>query len=320
MRAGWILPLILLTVVFHADALRGQMLLVDRGAGSKSGAHGLGVAITSGYVGDHFLVGSAGELWLVESARVWVVPEPRIRREGKVGDFFGKIAFAGGIEIPPPAPGQPDCDCHNLLLLQTGVFARDKDESGPGDVQVTRISSSLWQIDFRRLHWSIPGGNDIQFGILASGRLSQEGNPYRLFSAAQESSTPHHLRIFTDQGKMQGPYTEPGLRPNTVIPVQIRGHLQATVSIRPAADTIDVVLHGSPSFDIRKTEASSLRFGPKKSPPVSTSAESSAGQSVMVARFRRQDAGIQPTDVNVCLSGRQNNGVLFEGCALLGHR
>jgi hypothetical protein len=293
---------------------------VDRTGAPKSSSPGLGRAKTSGYAGDRFQIGKPGQLWVVESARTWVIPEDRVPRDGKVGDFFEKIAFAGGIEIPPPASGEPDCDCHNLLLLQTGIFEPRRDEANTNDIRLTKVSPSLWQIDFRRLSWTVPGGSNLQFGVLGIGRPAGHAEPYRLFSAAARVDTPNHLRAFSEKGKLEGEYTEPGLPPNTAIRVQVWGHLSASISIRRRGDLIDVTLHGTPSFDVRKIRLADLRFGPKRGVPVSTQPQPAGQQMKIVARFRQQDTGIQPGDVNACLSGRQADGVPFEGCALLGRR
>jgi hypothetical protein len=296
------------------------MLVVDRATAAKSGASEIGRSRTSGYVGDYFRIGRPRESWVVESARVWVTPEHQARKDGKIGDFFEKISFAAGIEFPAPPSGQPDCDCHNLIPLQTAAFHTGSDDPDTAGVRVTRVAGNLWQVDFRRLNWTVPGATNLQFGISSVGRPSGSGGPYRLLSAVSEPDAPHQLRSFTENGKMEGVYTEKGLHGRSAIRVQVWAHLIANISIRPERELIEVTLHGSPTFDVRKTQLADLRFGPGKAVAVSTKVVVDAGQMNLVARFNRKDVGFGPNDVNTCLSGRQTSNIPFEGCALVSRQ
>jgi hypothetical protein len=95
------------------------------------------------------------------------------------------------------------------------------------------------------------------------------------------------------------------------------GHKSAPVVIRSAAATIEVVLRSDASFDAAKANPPSLRLGPKDAAPVASRLADIDGHPAVVARFRRTDTGLQTSDLNACLSGRQLDGIPFEGCDLL---
>lgn len=320
MRTGETLLVSAWLAVLSAAPVYGQMMVVDRSAAPKSGVSEIGRSRGSGYVGDYFRIGSARELWVVESARVWVTPEHRDRKDGKIGDFFEKISFAAGIEFPPPPSGQPDCNCHPLIPLQTAAFHNGSDEPDAADIRVSRLADNVWQIDFRSLHWTVPGATNLQFGISAKGRPSGSAESYRLWTALSDSDTPHQLRSFTDAGKMEGVYTEKALHARSTIRIQVWAHLIANISIRPERELIEVTLHGSPTFDVRKTQLADLRFGPGKAAAISTKVVLEAGQMNLIARFKRKDIGFGPNDVNTCLTGRQTGNISFQGCALVSRQ
>src|SRR6185312_4424514 len=85
--------------------LSTQFLAVYRGIPGTTGRVRLGWAKSAGFVGDHCSLGTAGEVWIVDSLRVWAMPET----DGQLGDLFSKLALFGGIESPEPPEGQPEC-------------------------------------------------------------------------------------------------------------------------------------------------------------------------------------------------------------------
>jgi hypothetical protein len=135
-----------------------------------------------------------------------------------------------------------------------------------------------------------------------------------------EADGGHHLKAFDDKGKLEGPVTMPGgnSRDNVGFRVQVWAHKMATIGIRASdAQTVEVVLRTEGGFEAAKADPSSLRFGPKHAPAIRTHVETVDGNVTVVARFRRVDAGLQGRGVNACLTGKQSDGVPFEGCEIV---
>jgi hypothetical protein len=81
-----------------------------------------------------------------------------------------------------------------------------------------------------------------------------------------------------------------------------------------------VVLHGSESFDVELVVLDSLAFGPggaplvgNDNPPVSDINDD--GFLDLFCKHAVPETGIAMGDVEACLTGETNEGVMFEGCA-----
>src|SRR5689334_17258184 len=83
--------------VLLTSAVHGQMLMVDRPPEAGAPA----VASGAGFTGDHFTLGNAGEVWIIDSIRVWASAM-------KVPNPYGKALLFGGIEAAPARPGEPE--------------------------------------------------------------------------------------------------------------------------------------------------------------------------------------------------------------------
>jgi len=243
------------------------MLMVDR-APQPSGSP---VKAPSGFIGDHFVLGAAGEVWVIDTIRVWAAP----------GKSSAKVALFGGIEAPPAKPGEPECDCHNLMQIQAKA-------PGPGG-----------PVDFKQVSWSVPGGSQIQFGVMGVALQSM-------------TAGEHQLKKFDSKGKLLGELE--GADKSTGIAVQVWAHLTASLAIQSLGGIVDVALRGSPTFDVTHADLASLRFGPKGASPLSTLLVNAEGNKNLTLSFRAADVGIQPTDFIACLKGRLQNGTPFEAC------
>src|SRR5689334_11046504 len=106
------LHVVLLAFLIHGLPMEGQMLLVDRGipqtAADKDRSIRVAWTKSSGFVGDRFKLGLAGEIWIMDAIRIWAIPE---KSSAHLGDLYEKVTLFGGIENAPRDPGQPDCDC-----------------------------------------------------------------------------------------------------------------------------------------------------------------------------------------------------------------
>ena len=288
-------------------ALPAQMLVVDRGI-SKGTDAGLRVGRIkgAGFVADHFRMGASGEIWIIDTIRVWGRPDG----SAKLGDLFENVTLFGGIEAGPLSPGQPDCDCHNLMTIKSARLHPGADQPESGEVMVS-AAAGMRQIDFRSVSWSVPGGVDIQFGVMGVAR----GGKHTWYNQAAGMAEMHPLKIFDDKGKLEGPYAAEESKVG--LNVQVWGHKSVSVAIRSAAATIEIALSGGASFDVAKADPASLHLGPKAAAPFATRLETVDGHPALIVRFRRTDTGLDASAVNACLAGRQLDGVPFEGCDLL---
>jgi hypothetical protein len=280
----------------------GQMLVVDRAM--PSGGVWLGRAEAPGFVADHFKIGAPGEVWIVDAIRTWASAD-RNGSPVRLNDVFEKVTLFGGIEATPPdptQPPQPECDCHNLMAIKSGSLS-----AGGSDVRVSSATSGGWQLDFQNIHWSIPGGVPIQFGVMGVARTSAVW-----FNHAAQAADAHELKAFDEKGKLDGPYTEAHTRIG--ISIQVWAHKTAPVTIRSTSKSIEVMLRSDKSFDATKADPASLRFGVRQVGSIGTRLETVEGQAALVACFRNADEGNQGKTVSLCMTGRLQDGVPFEGC------
>jgi hypothetical protein len=297
-RISRILPIGLAMPVLALSAQ--QILMVDRAPGSDGGIS-LGRTKSPGFPGDHFSLGAQGEVWIIDSIRVWGTPAVS---GAQPGDVYAKFILFGGIESPPPAPGQPECDCHNLMAIRTS----------PSGTVLSRAGSGLWQLDFTDLHWSVPGGVQIQFGVMTVARPAPGGVPAWLNQAGR-TGTSHQLRLFDEKGRLDGPIDSegPAADPNLGIHVQVWGHKTAPVVIRSAGSLIEVALLSNSAFDASRADVASLRLGPKAAVPTGSQLTQKDGVTELLIRFQRSETGLNAAAVQACLTGQQD-GIPFEGC------
>jgi len=272
-------------VFILAQAAYGQALVVDQPY--RSNAAKLGVP--RGFVGDHFVLGSHGEVWVIDSLSTWV----------SRADLPGTVKLLGGVEAdlsPQGTPAQPDCACHNLTVLKSGAV-------GP-EIRVSAVAPRIWRIDFQDLRWSVPGGVPIQFGVLGAGR-----------NTASRTTSHHDLRLFDDDGKLLGRYMAQDAPPDQAlgIDVQVRGHRTVPVALRASGGMLEVALQPGNGFDPAQADPASLRLGFRHVPPVSTT----EAPNRLLLQFRREDVGPRPGELTVCLTGTLRDGIPFEGCDLV---
>lgn len=300
--------------------MAGQMLVVDRGISSSMPETGvrLGKTQAPGFIGDHFQIGQKGEIWIVDHIRTWTGAGESGERPASLVDVFEKASLFGGIEAPPPEPGrapEPECDCHNLIPIRSGRLRSGANTAGVPDVHLSNASGGIWQVDFENLRWFVPGGVEIQFGVM--GVSPGGGNPW--YNQAGKVGGAHQLKAFDEKGKLERLYTIDGapVDGDFGLNVQVWAHRMAPVKVRSSGTVIEVGLHSDVSFDAAKADAATLRFGPKNATPVGSRLETVDGHAALVARFRLADTGIQGSNVSVCLNGLDQDRVPFEGCDLI---
>ncbi len=292
----WQAPLAAAVLWSCGQPLYGQFLLVNRpmknpAEPSKSvrfeGKPG------SGFLADRFQIGAKGEVWVIDRLRLW----------GQVdGGRIERATLFGGVEATAPAPGEFECDCHNLTAIKSAAVKTAPEAAG-SDVRISRAAASVWQLDFDHLNWSVPGGTEIQFGLAAA----------RWSSFSVDTGTAHQLKVFDAKGKLLSLYTEGAPDGALGFAVQAWGHIPAPVGIRQQGEIWEVTLGSAAAFNGASADGSSLRFGPRGASPVEFHADGAS----LVASFRTADAGVGSADVNACLTGLRRDGVPFEGCGLL---
>jgi len=295
--------------------LSAQVMLVDRGLASGqgepatrhwAGLHAAWVNDRDSFVGDDFSVGGAGEVWVIDTVRVWSLADKA------PGPLFEKMTLYGGVAGEPVPKEQAECGCHGLTALKTAGASGSSDVSvSPvGELEYVEegITFRVWQLEFRNLRWSVPGGAPIQFAVRTEGARDW-------FNYASPVKVAHHLRVFDRAGQLRSFL---GGDANG-INLQVWGHLSAKVEIRRAGSFINATLSGSPAFDIARVDLASLRLGRGGSGPVSSQVRDTDrhGNVDLVLAFREMDATLPPGAISICLTGKRLDGVPFEGCDLL---
>jgi hypothetical protein len=307
---------LLLAGLASAGELCAQPMLIFDRAPSASSNQLLGVKKADGFVADDFELGAVKEDWVIDNIRLWAVADPKAPSAHGLGDLFKKISLLGGIAPDLPLP-VPDCDCHNLPVLKVAAIKSESNATDNRDVEISEgvavEESPSWQIDFKDLKWSVPGGTRIQFEVLA-----EPYSGYALFDLGTPAEAGDHLRVFSSVGKFERTF---GMGGAARVNVQVWGHLLARISIRPDGQKLRVILWGAAFLDPNQIDQASLHFGPRGAAPESVRVEDAghSGKPALVMLFQPAASGIAPKSVNACLSGKRADGAPFEGCDLVPH-
>jgi hypothetical protein len=176
--------LLLGTLVLCGAAASGEdaALLVDRGlpranwnndAGATARSNVRWTLYSQGFVGDDFVIGQAGEKWVVDTLRVWAVPGAYGVDPAALGDVYQDVRlYVGG----------PDED---LTPVVSGRLTRGSNEVDGADVVITEAADAplyenfgahlkIYQIEFRNLKLKVDGGVRYRFGAWGMGRARGE--------------------------------------------------------------------------------------------------------------------------------------------------
>ena len=208
--------------------ISGQMLMVNRGLSAGAAGMPLGKTTAEGFIGDHFQIGGRGEVWIIDTIRTWAVVEKSNASQASLAELFEKATLFGGIEAVPPEPGrppQPECDCHNLMIIKSAGLSMARSGS---DVFVSSLGGGVWQVDFRNLHWSVPGGVAIQFGVMGVARYGNDS----WYSHAAAVGGSHELKAFDEKGKLIGPYMPEGAPADSKIGLNVQVWAYKTASVQ----------------------------------------------------------------------------------------
>lgn len=174
-----------------AFAQEDGTLVVDRGLPRANWNDTAGVTARSnvrwtlysqGFVGDDFVIGKAGERWVVNTLRVWAVPGAFGAEPAHLGDVYQDLRlYVGGPE-------------EDLTPVVSGRLARGSNAVEGADVVISEAADAplyenfgahfkIYQIEFRNLNLRVEGGQRYRFGAWGLGRSAGEkGEIYPWFT------------------------------------------------------------------------------------------------------------------------------------------
>jgi hypothetical protein len=175
-----------------------------------------------GFLGDAFRLGSSGENWMIDSIRVWAVPDaaPACSMV-KPGDRIEKLTLYGAL-YNPPVPGQAECDCHALVPVVNAPMEKGGNRFTNRTVTLT-VEFGLWRIDFGDVRWSVPGGMDVLFAVRATERTGQSCPAAKSWTLAAHPADPdYRLRLF-DKALVPAGFADAQV-PARQVQVQVKAH------------------------------------------------------------------------------------------------
>ena len=229
----------------------GPALLVDRGLpqtnlNKASGEYRSNIRWSlydSGFLGDDFSVGAAGEHWVIDTVRVWTVPGVKKIDPEHLGDFYQdvRLYFGGPQDGVSPivtgrlTSGSDQSSNPNILI---------SDATAAGAVRYEEIQAHMrvWQIDFTQLNLNAEGGVKYRFGAWGLGRTvvnkagepNKAGKTYAWFNAAShaplagaaQDGADGEMLLFTSGGKFKNAFDgkSAGWDKTSDINVQVFGH------------------------------------------------------------------------------------------------
>jgi len=190
-----------------------------------------------------------------------------------------------------------------LMTIKSGML-----RPGGSDVRVS-AAGGAWQVDFQNLHWSIPGGVPIQYGVMG---VSSSREVW--YNQAAEFADTHNLKFFDPKGSLDGDAPKDVQTDSKVgLRLQVWAHRTAPVEVRLSGTTVEVVIRSDASFDAVKADPATLRMAGTNGAPIESRLQTVDGHQALVMRFRR-DSAVHRAGANVCVTGRQQDSVPFEGC------
>lgn len=207
--------------------LAAETLVVDRGlpktnwnndAGETARANVRWTLYSQGFVGDDFVIGQAGERYVVNTLRVWAVPGAFDTDPATLGDVYQDIRLYVG------APGE------DLTPVASGRLERSSNEVSGADIVITEAEGvpmyenfgkqfKIYQVEFRNLNLRVQGGVRYRFGAWGMGRnIGEKGEIYPWFThgsnaaqgATQADGADGKLLLFEAAGRYAKEYDAAG--------------------------------------------------------------------------------------------------------------
>jgi hypothetical protein len=175
-----------------------------------------------GFLGDSFRLGAKGENWMIDSIRLWAVPDASPAcATGKPGDHIAKLTLHGAL-YNPPVPGQAECDCHALVPVTSAPMEKGGSRFTNRSVTLTP-DGALWQIDFKNVAWSVPGGMDVLVALRAETRADQSCPAGKTWTLAARPADPDYRLRFFDKALVPAGLAEP-TSPSRQLQIQMKAH------------------------------------------------------------------------------------------------
>jgi hypothetical protein len=199
-----------------AGLLAAQELVVDRAL--RPGVAPVPQRIEAGakgFLGDAFKFGKENELWIIDSVRVWVVPDKSPKCPKEPGDRYSELVLLGALDNPP-VNGEPVCDCHAMVAVSTAALTPGTAASPNRNFQLTP-GDGVWQLDFRNLRWSLPGNSDVIFSVRAKGvpKAAACGAAESFALSVSPAAPGHRLHTFDSKAVPTG-LAEAGSEPRWI--------------------------------------------------------------------------------------------------------
>jgi len=199
--------------------ISSQVLVVDRGL--RGVPVGQTVERGKGFYGDAFRIGAAGEVWTIDSVRLWALPGDAAACPRELGDRIAKLTLLGALDNPP-VPGQPVCDCHALVAIAAASLGAGGSRSLNPDVRLSP-DKGAWRLDFQEVRWSVPGDMDVLFSVRATPRKQDAcGAAAEWKLAAGAAAEGHRLHLLKPAGVPEGLADEQ--QPPRAIHIQVWAH------------------------------------------------------------------------------------------------
>ena len=172
-RVLTLIPAMTTALAFAAD----PVLVMDRGLPQVNLNNVSGPARSNvrwgyhdhGFLGDDFAIGAAGERWVIDSIRTWVVPGGEKAVLPHLGDFYKDVRLHfGKTDLTPVSTAQLEPDSDGTSNPNVSVT----DTSASGTLLYDDFGTHLriWQIEFGQLNLAVEGGVKYRFGVWGIGR------------------------------------------------------------------------------------------------------------------------------------------------------
>jgi hypothetical protein len=208
----------------------GPALVVDRGLAQANLNNSTGYRSNirwslyeSGFLGDDFTVGAAGESWVIDTIRVWTVPGVNATDPEHLGDYYRDVRLYFGDAKDGVSP------------IATGLLKAGSSEPSNANIKISDATAArghfyedfgtnmrVWQIDFTQLNLAVEGGTKYRFGAFGLGRTLPEeagkGKTYAWFNAAtnaelaagKQDGADGEMLLFTSGGKFKSAFDGKG--------------------------------------------------------------------------------------------------------------
>jgi hypothetical protein len=201
-------------------AAAGPALVVDRGLPQANLNNSTGYrsnirwsSYESGFLGDDFTVGAAGQSWVIDSIRVWTVPGVHGRDPENLGDSFQDVRLYFGDTLGGLSP------------VMTGLLKAGSSEPSNANIKISDATAAgghvyedfganmhVWQIDFTQLNLAVEGGAKYRFGTFGLGRpmgRAEKTNAWfnvatnAELAGAKQDGADGEMLLFTSGGKFK---------------------------------------------------------------------------------------------------------------------